>query len=855
MFYCPECQKTYEGASQRFCLNDGRRLVRALPDDASSAQTNGVFKNILDRKVETEIDKFVDAPRFSRARIRRFADSDFLPPFEAEIFEVNPSSELKTESIESAFEAVPLPESIVESDFETIAETEFAPANDAEIIETPPATEIEAQSEPEIEIQPEAETEIEVAPEIEPQIETEIEAAPPIEIQSEAETKFEVQPETEIEIQPEIEAEIEIQTEIEEKESSNEAAPHFIAPREIPTGEALLGDGITNPAGRRSLTWKNPSALVEQTIKGRYLIVEQTGKDENSIAYLAEDKIVPHKKIVVRVLMNEDANDSFARKIYAEERVSLSRINHPNIANLIDSGELPEGKPFIVSEFVEGKSVEELLQSSENFDVERVARVVRQASCALSEAHQNGILHRNLKPENLVLTINEKDSEQVKLTGFGAAKEKLNESNLPYKSPEQIEGKLANVTSDEYALAIIAYRMLSGKMPFKPARSIAKSLKARRENLKIKFGKTQTDLPAATEKIFERALAFEVAERYPKARDFGEAFYEAVFADANLKTRETREIETIETPLSVSLSDSESQNESAREDENHAATKTVEGKAAATTAGETKSNRALFAVFGAAVLLLGIWIVWSLLPNRANEKPIVQNPPTNANIVNQTATNAPQINANNLPANQTAETAPRSIVQPPNTNYFRNDRENLKDEALKNYLGFSLYYPKDWKVNQASGGSADARGTFFDISKNAPSGTPIEQFIVSYYDSNGTFQTDTENFAKQVIETNRTLSKIIPNYVVVSKGEKTINDGRQAYELKFQGTGMTPAGEKLTLWGNRLFVPAAISGVKNGYMITMLATSLSEDVKNAADVGAKGDLPKILSTFEPNQNF
>lgn len=191
---------------------------------------------------------------------------------------------------------------------------------------------------------------------------------------------------------------------------------------------------------------------------------------------------------------------------------------------------------------------------------------------------------------------------------------------------------------------------------------------------------------------------------------------------------------------------------------------------------------------------------------------------------------------------------PRKISQPPNTIHFQNSKEDLKGDLAKNFLGFSLYYPKDWKQN-------DAKGKFLDISKDAASGTPIEQMLVSYYDSKGTFETDTESFPALVKETNTTLKEIVPNYEVISEGEKTVNNGWRAYEVKFKGSGKTAKGEDITLWGRRLFIPPARPGMKNGYVITMLATSLSPDVKNVDDVGVKGELAAILESFEPNQNF
>ena len=227
-----------------------------------------------------------------------------------------------------------------------------------------------------------------------------------------------------------------------------------VKPSEIPSGTASVGDRKSNPTGRLALTWENPKILLGQIVKGRYYIVEMLGEDEVSISYLAEDKIVPNKKAFVRVFMDEDADDNFSNRIFAEERVSLSHINHPNIASVIDSGELPEGKPFIVSEYMVGKTVRDMLNRTGQFNALRTARIIRQVSYALSEANQNGILHRNLKPESIFLTVTETGTELVKLTNFGVLYDKFTEENLPYKSPEQLQGKLSNYASDIFSLAV-----------------------------------------------------------------------------------------------------------------------------------------------------------------------------------------------------------------------------------------------------------------------------------------------------------------------------------------------------------------------------------------------------------------
>ncbi|MCO5333471.1 MAG: hypothetical protein M9893_05550 [Pyrinomonadaceae bacterium] len=90
---------------------------------------------------------------------------------------------------------------------------------------------------------------------------------------------------------------------------------------------------------------------------------------------------------------------------------------------------------------------------------------------------------------------------------------------------------------------------------------------------------------------------------------------------------------------------------------------------------------------------------------------------------------------------------------------------------------------------------------------------------------------------------------------MLSAGEIKVNGDWQAYEMKFQSSGTSPSGERLLLWGRRIFIPAARIGVRNGFELTLLATSNDEEVRGVDDVGVRGDLAAILYTFEPNQNF
>ena len=654
-------------------------------------------------------------------------------------------------------------------------------------------------------------------------------------------------------------------------------AVRLVKPSEIASGTAEVGDRSINPTGRLALYWDSPEVMLGQTVKGRYYILEKLSQDDSSIAYLAEDKIIANKEVVVRVLM-EEKSDEFLSKIFAEERVSLSHINHPNVVKVLDSGELLEGMPFVVTESVDGFSLKEKLHKLESFNPMRTARVIRQVSFALSEVHQNGILHRSLKPENIFLTVSEAGTEQVKVTDFvvsnGAKKQNL--ENLKYLSPEQLEGKMPNYASDIYSMGVVAYQMLTGRMPFSFTSS-DQLLKAQKGGLKVLPSNLRTDTSPLVDEIFERALAYNPTDRYPKARDFGDALFNALNASPSFESLNESEPIEIKSEAKISLPSSSILIPSLRENKANAETNQIKIEAKTENVGDFEKNEivtpatpknelawekrspepiqvgsnALLIIAGIGILclILATWGIFNYFRNRQQQAEYV--PPKTESVVNPndpkpTITDASTETNSPTPTEIESPPLPRSISQPANTQYFRNSKLELKGDLGKNYRGFSLYFPNEWAKNPSN-------TNFVDISKKAESGTPIEQFLVSYYDSKGTFKEDLEKFPKLVKDSNEKLSDLITNYQFISSEEKQINNGWRAFEMKFQGEGVTNKGEKITLWGRRLFIPAARPGVKSGFVITMLATSLSPAVKSAEDVGIKGDLGNILETFEPSQ--
>ena len=805
MLYCPKCEQKYEEGTLRFCNNDGARLIPSA--GGLPKRTEGVFSSILGRasNLDREKDeKLASIPHFSPPeRKSQQPNQAFAPPAASKIFKAEPETKPQIEKPK------------------------------------PPVVRVEAKIE-------------QAKPEIK-------ESKPKIE-QPQPEKRF-------VTVKP---------------------IPRTVKPSEIPSGTASVGDRKAKPAGRDALSWQKPEVLIGQMIKGRYRIRELSALDEWSISYLAEDKIVPGKKVSVKILMDVRAEDDWESKILSEEIVALSHINHPNIASVVDSGELPEGKPFIINEFVEGKSVKEMLQRTGQFNALRVARIIRQASYALSEVHQNGILHRNLKPENIILTVSESGKEQVKISGFGVLYDDLDEKNAAYQSPEMIDGKEINYASDLYSLAVVAYQMLTNRLPFRAA-SARDLLRAQQKGLTVHPTNLRLDLPSAVDKILEKALSFSADERYPKVRDFGDAFFNALTSAApwekkgdkaeeveiitddekiepttekaipkpiSLKTEAKADMPDLELPPIVKTEPKIIREKT--EGEKEPQVLEIEAKTSEELPWEKRSPEPvqvaskswmMFSALGLIVLLLIGWAVWYSFLNRQNNPIIIEESSTNnqtaENVVNPD-TNAPQ---NILSPSEVNEIPPnkRSVEQPPNTVFFENSKQNLDSNLAKRFLGFSLYYPKDWVTTPT-------KENFLDISKRSADGIPVKQMIITRYDSRGTFSQDKEMFESLAAKSNEDLKKILPNYKLISAGETQIQNGRwKVYEVKFQNAGKTDNGGEIILWGRRIWIPVQRPGTKSGFVITMLATSLSPDVKGIGDVGVSDELSTILETFEPEQ--
>ena len=290
--------------------------------------------------------------------------------------------------------------------------------------------------------------------------------------------------------------------------------------------------------------------LLGQTLDGRYLIEQKLGRGGFGAVYLASDTKAVSRKVVVKIMRLEEATNEWSRKRFKQEVEALSRIDHPSVVGLFDCGETTSGRPYIVMQYIDGRSLRFFLLP-EGMPFLRVARIIRQIGDALTAAHEAGILHRDLKPENIMVKINNDDEEQVKVIDFGVAKVKNSIINLStgkgiavgtiaYMSPEQLTDEPLTPQSDIYALGVIAYEMLTGRRPTNPE-SAFDLLDMQRAGVRVKPIDLRPALTEAANNVVLKALSFEPKDRYERACEFGDLLAEALFDDNEVTQQSSRE--------------------------------------------------------------------------------------------------------------------------------------------------------------------------------------------------------------------------------------------------------------------------------------------------------------------------
>lgn len=263
---------------------------------------------------------------------------------------------------------------------------------------------------------------------------------------------------------------------------------------------------------------------MSEMIKNRYMIVSRLGEGGMADVYLAIDTLL-NREVAIKVLRGELSTDAVSLLRFKREANAASTLNHPNIVEIYDVGE-EDGKHFIVMEVVRGKTLKQLISQRGAMEKEEALAIMKQLIAAISEAHRKNIIHRDIKPQNVLV----KDDGTVKITDFGIALAQdamqLTQTDavmgsVHYLAPECARGEAASNQSDVYSLGIVLYELLRGEVPFNGEAPVQIAIKHMREDIPSirEFNPT---LPQSLENIILKATAKNKSLRYQSAKDMAD---------------------------------------------------------------------------------------------------------------------------------------------------------------------------------------------------------------------------------------------------------------------------------------------------------------------------------------------
>ncbi|NLM03939.1 MAG: Stk1 family PASTA domain-containing Ser/Thr kinase [Clostridiales bacterium] len=261
--------------------------------------------------------------------------------------------------------------------------------------------------------------------------------------------------------------------------------------------------------------------MIGKILGNRYEIVEKVGGGGMALVYKAKCRLL-NRYVAVKVLRAEFTNDTDIIEKFKRESQAAASLSHPNIVNVYDVGE--EGEIYyIVMEYIKGKTLKEIIQEKKVLDTEEIISYTKQIALALQHAHSNHVIHRDIKPHNIMIT----EDNRVKVTDFGIALAATSSTitnmgnvigSVHYFSPEQARGGYTDEKSDLYSLGIVMYEMATGKLPYEGDSPVAIALKHIQGNPKLP-SEINSNISRKLEKIILKLIQKDQSLRYQNTKD------------------------------------------------------------------------------------------------------------------------------------------------------------------------------------------------------------------------------------------------------------------------------------------------------------------------------------------------
>src|SRR6058998_3963748 len=260
--------------------------------------------------------------------------------------------------------------------------------------------------------------------------------------------------------------------------------------------------------------------LIDSVFDGRYRIIRKLGAGGMANVYLAEDQELG-RRVAIKILNERHANDEQFVERFRREAKNAAALSHPNIVSIFDRGQA-EGTYYIAMEYLDGRTLKELLVRNGPTPVPIAIDYARQIVGALAFAHRNGIVHRDIKPHNIVVG----SDGRLKVTDFGIARSGASQmteagsivGTAQYLSPEQARGAPVDPRSDLYSLGIVLYEMLTGNVPFTGDTPVEIAMK-HLSQVPEPPSKLRSEVPHDLDAIVMRALAKDPDQRYSSAEE------------------------------------------------------------------------------------------------------------------------------------------------------------------------------------------------------------------------------------------------------------------------------------------------------------------------------------------------